>query len=144
VRTVLYNTGTEARRIPLRSSSDQLLARRAERDVELSGSVSIEDENRTLTGGKATLFFDAQRKIERIEAYENVALVEKAANRKGTGDKAIYHLTQRMAYLHGSPATATDPQGTLSGQQIVFDMARNRVQVLSPTGETQGTFKQKQ
>jgi len=142
VRTVLYNTGTEVRRIPLRSKSDQLLARRAEREVELAGSVTIEDESRTLTGEKASLFFDAQRKIDRIEASENVTLLEKAANRKGTGDKAIYHLKQRMAYLHGSPATATDPQGSLSGQQIVFDIGRNRVQVLSPTGETQGTFKQ--
>lgn len=142
VRTVLYNTGTEVRRVPLRSKSDQLLARRAERDVELSGSVTIEDESRTMSGEKATLYFDAQRKIERIEASEKVVLVEKTANRKGTGDKVIYQLKQKMAYLHGSPATATDPQGSLSGQQIVFDLARNRVQVLSPTGETQGTFKQ--
>ncbi|HET7704851.1 MAG TPA: LPS export ABC transporter periplasmic protein LptC [Thermoanaerobaculia bacterium] len=144
VRTVLYNTGTEVRRVPLRSKSDQLLARRAERDVELSGSVTIEDESRTMSGEKATLYFDAQRKIERIEASEKVVLVEKTANRKGTGDKVIYQLKQKMAYLHGSPATATDPQGSLSGQQIVFDLGRNRVQVLSPTGETQGTFKQTQ
>jgi lipopolysaccharide transport protein LptA len=142
VRTTLYNTGAEARKLPLRSRSDGLLARRNERQLELTGNVVIEDETRTMSGGKATIFFDAQRKVERIEAEEKVVLVEKTTSRKGTADKAIYHVRQKMAYLHGAPATATDPQGSLSGEQIAFDLTRNRVQVLSPTGQTQGTFKQ--
>jgi lipopolysaccharide transport protein LptA len=142
VRATLYNTGTEARKVPLQSKSEQLIARRSDRQIDLLGGVVIVDETRTVSAEKATLFFDEQRKIQRIEAHEKVVLVEKAGNRKGTGDKAIYHVKQKMAYLHGTPATATEPQGTLSGQQIVFDLNRNRVQVLSPTGETQGTFKQ--
>lgn len=142
VRTALYNTGAEARKIPMRSKSDQLMARRGERQLELLGNVAIEDETRTVTAQKAILFFDAQRRVERVEAEEKVVLVEKATSRKGTGDKAIYNVRQKMAYLHGSPATATDPQGTLSGQEISFDLSRNRVQVVSRTGQTQGTFKQ--
>ena len=142
VRTTLYNVEAQARKTPVRSKSEQLVARRSERQVQLLGDVMIEDGDRTVTAEKATLFFDAQRKIERVEAQEDVVMVEKGTNRKGTGDRAVYNVKDRMAYLHGSPATATEPQGSLSGQQIVFDLNRNRVEVLSPTGETLGTFKQ--
>jgi len=142
VRTTLYNAGSEARKIPVRSQSDQLMARRNERKIELLGAVKLEDESRTITSEKATLFFDAGRKIERIEAEEKVVLVEKAVNRTGKGDKVVYNVKQKMAYMNGAPATAVDPQGSVSGQQIVFDLSRNRVQVASPSGQTQGTFKQ--
>ena len=35
----------------------------------------------------------------------------------------------------------SDPSGSLSGQQISFDLAKNRVQVLSPESETKATYK---
>lgn len=142
VRTLLYNAGSEQRKVPISSRSDQLIARKNERRVELTGSVAIEDESRTLTAERATIFLDAARKIEKIEAESRVVLLEKSSNRRGTGDKATYLVTRKMAYLNGAPATATDPQGSVSGQQIAFDLNRNRVQVLSPTGQTQGTYKQ--
>ena len=44
-------------------------------------------------------------------------------------------------HITGNPATATDPTGTLTGQQIKFDLARNKVEVVSPTTQTQGTYK---
>jgi lipopolysaccharide export system protein LptA len=142
VRTILYNAGSEQRKVPLTSSSEQLIARRGENRIELLGNVQIEDEARTMSAEKAVLFFDASRKIERVEAETKVVLVEKAMNRKVTGDKAVYHLNKKMAYLDGSPATATDPEGSLSGQQIVFDLARNKVRVGSTTTPTSGTYKQ--
>jgi LPS export ABC transporter protein LptC len=142
VRTTLYNAGTEPRKVPVLSRSDVLVARRNDRRIELTGSVRIEDESRTVEAEEAKLHFDANRKIERIEAETKVVLVEKPSNRRVTGDKAVYHVARKLAYVDGSPATATDPQGNVTGQQIVFDLARNRVQVLSPTGPTTGTYKQ--
>ncbi len=142
VRTMLYNAGSEQRKVPVVSQSEQLIARRTDRRMELHGDVRIEDESRVMTSEHSTFFFDANRKIEKIEADTKVALVEKATNRKITGDKATYLISKKMAYMNGSPAVATDPQGSVSGQQIVFDLARNRVQVLSPTGATSGTYKQ--
>ena len=142
VRTLLYNAGSEVRKVPLTTKSDQLIARRNENRVELLGSVNMEDEARTLSAEKAILFFGPNRKVDRVEAENKVVLVEKAMNRRVTGDKAVYHLNRKMAYLDGSPATATDPTGSLSGQQIQFDLARNRLQVVSPTLPTQGTYKQ--
>lgn len=141
VRTLLYNTGAEARKTPVQSSSDQLVARKADRRMDLLGSVNIVDESRTLTSEKAAFFFDDKNKVQRIETEQNVVVNESTMKRKGTGDKAIYHVERKMVYVYGKPATVTDPSGSLSGQQISFDLTRNRVQVVSPEGQTKGTYK---
>jgi lipopolysaccharide transport protein LptA len=142
VRTVLYNTDSEAgRKTPMQSTSEQLVARRNDRRVELIGNVSITDETRNLKSEKATLFLDANRKVERMEAETAVNIVESATGRKGTGDKAVYHVDKKMVYVFGNPATISDPKGNVSGQQIVFDVAKDRVQVLSSDGKTKGTYK---
>jgi hypothetical protein len=47
-----------------------------------------------------------------------------------------------MIYMNGSPATMTDPKGTLSGQQIAIDLNRNKVEIVSPSSATSGTYKQ--
>jgi lipopolysaccharide export system protein LptA len=143
VRTSLYNTSTtEQRKTPVLSRSDHLYARKNERRIELAGSVKIDDEQRHMTSEKATFYFDQNRKIERIEAEEKVVLVEQPMGRKGTGDKAVYFVNRRVIYVNGSPATMTDPKGTLSGQQIAIDLNRNKVEIVSPTSATQGTYKQ--
>jgi lipopolysaccharide transport protein LptA len=122
----------------VQSTSDQLIARKNDRRVDLVGNVSIVDTPRTLKSEKAAFYFDANRKIDRIEAETNVNVAETTTARKGTGDKAIYHVEKKMIYVHGSPATMSDPSGTIAGQQIVFDLTRNRVQVV---GEPKGTYK---
>jgi len=142
VRTVLYNAGTDNRKIPVLTKSDQLVARRNDRKLELVGNVQIDDDTRTLTGEHATFFFDANRKIERVEAENKVVVLEKPTNRKMTGDKATYYLAKKMVYVDGSPATATGPQGNVSGQQIQLDLARNHLEVVSPTGKTELNYKQ--
>src|SRR5205085_5975185 len=66
VRTVLYNTnpaGVQAK-VPMLSFSDQLSARKADRRIDLSGSVRIEDDQRTMTSERAAFFFDANRRME--------------------------------------------------------------------------------
>jgi lipopolysaccharide transport protein LptA len=141
VRTILYNTGGEARKVPVTSRSDQLLAKKNERRIDLTGSVRVEDEGRTMTSDRATMFMDANRKIDRIESEGKVALVDAPGGRKGSGDKAIYLVSKKMIYVSGSPATVTAPTGTLSGEQIAIDLARNKVEVMSPTGQTKGTYK---
>ncbi|HEX2121615.1 MAG TPA: LPS export ABC transporter periplasmic protein LptC [Thermoanaerobaculia bacterium] len=138
VRTLLYNTGEQRRTAPVQSTSDQLIARKNDRRVDLVGNVTIVDTPRTLKSEKAAFYFDGNRKIDRIEAENNVNVAEATTARKGTGDKAIYHVEKKMIYVHGSPATMTDPSGTIAGQQIVFDLTRNRVQVV---GEPKGTYK---
>ena len=141
VRTTLYNTGAEARKTPMQTTSEQLVARKADRRIDLLGNVTIVDETRTLKSEKAQFFFDDKNKIQRVECEQNVTVADSATKRKGVGDQAIYLVEKKMIYFNGTPATMTDPTGSLSGQQISFDLARNRVQVVSPEGETKGTYK---
>lgn len=143
VRTILYNTdsaGTE-RKVPVTSKSDQLIARKAENRIELTGNVRIEDDQRTMTAEKSSFFFDAAKKIDRIEADNKVVLNEPATGRKSTGDRAVYQVPRRMVYMYGKPARAVAPNGTLSGESISIDLAKNKVEVLSPGTPTQGTYK---
>ncbi len=141
VKTVLYNSGTEARKTPVQTSSDQLVARKADRRIDMTGKVVIVDETRVLKSEKASFFFDDKNKIQRMESEQGVNVVDNATHRKGTGDKAVYHVDKKMIFVNGTPATMSDPSGSLTGQQISFDLAKNRVQVVSPTGETKGTYK---
>ncbi|HEV2722065.1 MAG TPA: LptA/OstA family protein, partial [Thermoanaerobaculia bacterium] len=55
VRTILYNmsSGGEARKTPMLSRSDTLIAHKNERRAELIGNVKVDDETRHMTGEKA-------------------------------------------------------------------------------------------
>lgn len=144
VRTLLYNTSTKAaaevRKVPMQSTSDVLNARKADRRIDLNGSVQIDDgEGRHFSSEHASFFFDANKKMDHVEALEKVVMVEKATMRRGTGDKATYNVAQRMVYLTGNPALVTSPAGSLPGQTISIDLDRNKVDVLKPM---QGTYKQ--
>lgn len=141
VRTTLYNTSAEARKAPLKSFSEQLIARRNEKRIELLGNVTMIDETRTLKSEKANIFLDDNRKIQRMEAETNVTVVDTATGRKGNGNKIVYQVDKKMIYMFGKPATLTDLKGGLSGEQIVFDLTRDRVNVLSPDTQTKGTYK---
>lgn len=141
VRTMLYNSADPARRTPVQSTSEQLVARRTDRRIDLVGKVVIIDDARRLESEKTSLFFNAAQKIQRIEAETNVRVTEIPTSRKGQGDKAIYNVDKKMIYMYGSPATVSEPKGSFSGEQIVFDLTRNKVQVVSPGGQTTGTYK---
>ena len=141
VRTTLYNTSADARKAPIKSFSEQLIARRNEKRIELLGKVTMVDETRTLKSEKANIFLDDNRKIQRMEAETNVSVVDTATGRKGNGNKIIYQVDKKMIYMFGKPATLTDLKGGLSGEQIVFDLTRDRVNVLSPEMQTKGTYK---
>ena len=140
VRALLYNVRAgEQRKTPIEARSNVLIARRAERKVDLEGNVKIDDEPRTVAADRATIFLDASRRVERVEASSNVVLTDKVAAQKAVGTHLIYRLAEKRLFLDGSPATVTDPRGTLSGKQVVFDIARNKVNVSGDT-PTQATY----
>jgi LPS export ABC transporter protein LptC len=142
VRTSIYNTeGAEPRKTPLLTQSEHFAAHKAERRIDLMGGVKIDDDQRHMTAEKASFFFDAAKKLERIEAENKVVLLEPPAGRKATGEKATYYVSRRVVYMSGSPATATTSNGSVSGDQIAMDLARNKVEIMSPTSATKGTYK---
>jgi len=144
VRMTLYQESDTAKKSPILANSDQLVARKADRRVDLTGNVKMRDELHSMTSEKSGFFFDTNKKLDHVDAAGKIVLIEKQTNRKGTGDKAIYQVPHRMVFITGNPATATDPTGTLSGQEIKFDLARNKVEVVSSTSKTEGTYKPKE
>lgn len=136
VRATLHNTKVQGRNAPLAAQAERLAARKESREVELEGQVVIEDDGRKLTADRATIYLDAAQKIERVEATGNVVLAEPATGRKATGSKAVYRLTQRMIHLDGTPAVLEDQRGTVKGTRIIFDLAKNRVDVASSSEAT--------
>lgn len=146
VRTLLYNMSTnasaEARKVPMQSKSDVLTSRKADRRIDLIGSVQIDDgEQRHFSSDRASFFFDANKKMDHIDAQDKIVLVEKATGRRGTGDRATYNVGRRMVYLTGGPATVTAPNGNFSGEMISIDLVKNKVDVVSPKTPMQGTYK---
>ncbi|HEV7488103.1 MAG TPA: LptA/OstA family protein [Thermoanaerobaculia bacterium] len=147
VRTLLYNTSTNAtaeqRKVPMQSKSDVLIAHKADRRIDLNGNVQIDDgEQRHLSSEHASFFFDANKKIDHIDAQDKVVLVDQANARRGTGDRATYNVGRRMIYLTGAPATITAESGNRTGEMFSFDLARNKVDVVSKS-TMQGTYKPK-
>ena len=138
VRTVLYNTNGVQRQTAMTSRSDQLMARKAERRIEMTGNVRIEDEGRILTSEKSWFFFDANKKIEHVECETKVVMTEPATGRKAVGDKMVYYVAKRIADVYGKPATVTAPNGNFSGDHINVDTVTNKVTVVSAS---KGSYK---
>jgi lipopolysaccharide transport protein LptA len=129
-------TGTS----PVLTRSDTLTAKRRDKRIDLDGNVRIEDNGRVLQSEKATAFLDARQKIDRIEASGKLTITERATSRKGSGDHALYKLAQKTILVDGNPATMADPKGTIRGSQIVFDIGRNKVEVISGAAPTEATY----
>lgn len=139
VRTVLYNT-TEPEGEPVKSKSERLEARRAEQKIELIDNVVVESEGRTLSSDKAVFIFNTAQELERIEAIGSLKLREVATGRTGSGERAVYRVTEETMLLEGSPAEIQEPRGKLRGEQIVLDMKNNRVDVKRGDSPTEATY----
>jgi lipopolysaccharide export system protein LptA len=98
----------------------------------------MEDQGRVLTTAHATFRFDAQQQLEQVEAKGDVVVDEQATGRHGVGARLVYSVPKKTMVLEGSPATVSDKKGTVKGKEIVFDLARNRVDVI---GGTESTYK---
>jgi lipopolysaccharide transport protein LptA len=139
VRSILANTG-EKQSQPVKSRSGQLVARRAERKVELAGDVEIDSEGRRLSSDRAIFSFGATQQLEKVEAVGNVVLKENATGRSGSGTRATYSIDAETILLEGSPAEMQEARGGIKGSQIIFDMKRNRVDVLQGDSPTEATY----
>jgi LPS export ABC transporter protein LptC len=120
--------------------SNELVAIKDARRIDLNGKVTIDDQIRSLSSDKATLFFDEQQRIDRLVANESLTFTESQTGRQGSGDKVTYRLLDRTILLEGSPATVRDPKGSIRGRQISFDLARNRMSVISGESLTETTY----
>lgn len=139
VRALLYNARDKAKPTPFQARSEMLTAKKKESRIDLEGNVRVDDESKTLTGQKIALLFGSDKKLDRAEGSGSITVVEKASKRQGSGDSFVYRAKQQMLHLSGSPAVMSDPRGTVKGQQVVFDIGRNKVEVSGP-GQTETTY----
>ncbi len=138
VRAFLYNAREGEAGGPVKANAATLVARRTDRQMELDGDVRMEDQGRVLTTAHATFRFDAQQQLEQVEAKGDVVVDDLAMGRHGAGSRLVYLVQKKRMNLEGSPATVSDKKGTVKGEEIVFDLARNRVDVI---GGTESTYK---
>jgi LPS export ABC transporter protein LptC len=120
--------------------SSELVALKDARRIDLNGKVKIDDQTRSLSSEKATIFFDEQQRIDRLVADRGLTFTESQTGRQGSGDKVTYRLLEKTILLEGSPATVRDPKGSIRGKQISFDLARNRMSVISGESLTETTY----
>jgi len=139
VRTTLYNTtGKESG--PISTVSERLSAKRSDGSITLHGHVLVTDGGRSIRCDESRFLFDSQRQLDRVVSTGSIELSEKATGRKGTGSKVVYEVAQRQIVIDGDPASMTDPQGTIKGSRIVFDVVKNRVDVVRGDNPTEATI----
>jgi lipopolysaccharide transport protein LptA len=139
VRGTMSGRRGDAAAAPVLLRADAMFGRKSARKIELTGNVHIEDGARKLDSQTAVIHLGENQKIERIEASEKLVISEPAASRKGEGRHAVYDLTKKTIIVDGSPATLTDPRGSVKGERIVFDLKRNRADV-SGAAPVQATY----
>lgn len=140
VRGMFYNVKGEKRTAPIGTHSDALIAKKAERTVNLEGHVKIEDEARTMNADRATIYLDAANRVDRVEANGNLVVTERNTGRRATGSHALYKLAEKTLQLDGAPAEVSEPRGVVRGKQILFDIARNKVNVVNEGESTEATY----
>lgn len=139
VRGTMSGRRSDAAAAPVQLRADSLFGRKSAKKIDLSGNVHIEDGARKLDSQSATIRLGENQKIETIEASEDLVISEPAARRKAEGQRALYDLNRKTIVVDGSPATLTDPQGSVKGERIVFDLKRNRADV-SGAAPVQATY----
>ncbi|HEU5162964.1 MAG TPA: LptA/OstA family protein [Thermoanaerobaculia bacterium] len=141
VRALLYNAREREAKAPMRANAASLVARRSNRTMELDGDVRLEDQGRVVKTARAVFQFDAQQQLEQVDATGGVELDEALTKRHGVGTKLVYRIPKKSMILEGNPATVTDPRGTVKAAEFVFDLARNRVDVVGGESQTESTYR---
>jgi lipopolysaccharide export system protein LptA len=65
-----------------------------------------------------------------MEALGNVVLAEASGARSARGDSATYRVQERLLRIVGEPAVLVDTSGEISGSEILFDTASEKVEVI--------------
>lgn len=142
VRTQLHERGASASAPgPVRTASDMLIARREARRIDLDGNVTVEESGRLVSSRKAVVLVAEGGGLKRVEGTGDVKMKEVATGREGGGSRVVYQPAEKSILLEGEPARISDVQGEVRGQQILFDLSRNTVEVLSSgTEPTEATY----
>ncbi len=113
----------------------RVLYREAEGTAVFEGDVTVNRGPWRATAQKATAFFGAERKIERVEMTGDVSLADASAGRTGKADRALDWPQTEKTVLEGKPAWVTDAQGNrVSGASLTITDGGRTVEITAPEG----------
>jgi lipopolysaccharide export system protein LptA len=116
-------------------TAKRVLYREAEGSAVFEGGVAVNRGPWRATAQKATAFFGAGRKIERVEMTGDVSLADASAGRTGKADRALDWPQTEKTVLEGKPAWVTDAQGNrVSGASLTITEGGKTVEVTAPEG----------
>lgn len=113
----------------------RVLYREGEGTAVFEGAVAVNRGPWRATAQKATAFFGAERKIERVEMTGEVSLADSSSGRTGKADRALDWPQMEKTVLEGKPAWVTDAQGNrVSGASLTITEGGRTVEVTAPEG----------
>ncbi len=115
-----------ARRVTYREKESQAL---------FEGAVVLTRDAWQAKADRATAFFGADRKIERVEMSGTVALTDSSQGRSGRAEHAIDWVREGKTILEGAPAWVADAAGNrVAGAVLTITDRGRRVEVTAPEG----------
>ena len=124
-----------AAREPSVVTAKRVLYREAEGTALFEGGVTVNRGPWRAAAQKATAFFGAGRRIERVEMTGDVSLADASAGRTGRADRALDWPQTEKTVLEGKPAWVTDAQGNrVSGASLTITEGGRTVEVTAPEG----------
>ncbi len=124
-----------ADRAPSVVTARRVIYREAEATALFEGGVTVTRGPWRGAAQKATAFFGADRKVERVEMTGDVSLADDAAGRAGKADRAVDWPQKDKTVLVGSPATVTDAEGNrVAGATLTITQGGRTVEVTAPEG----------
>ena len=101
-------------------SADRMEMQMQGNRIELSGNVLVYDSVMNLTAEKMTVFLDADNKLERVEALNNVTIRKLNGSESATGERGSYDSKKDLITLEGN-CTLMQGKNVMSCKEIVYD-----------------------
>ncbi|MEM7352396.1 MAG: LptA/OstA family protein, partial [Acidobacteriota bacterium] len=123
---------------PIEVIAELLTYNQTDRVVSYSGDVRIEQDRRTLTCGELDVELDSNgREAQRMTCRRDVRLVDRqveppGAERRVSGDLAVYTVTESRIEIYGEQVELVDTQkNRLRGGYLIYDLDANTVGIKS-------------
>ncbi len=141
VRTLWFTTpkttGSDGVRQPIEVTADLLSYHRLDNVVIYSGSVRVEQEKRTLTCGELSVELEGNgQDAKAMTCRRNVEMIDPEADRRISGDVAVYTVQEDRVEVFGEQVLLLDSQSNrLEGKYLLYNLGAGTVQIRSRVPE---------
>jgi LPS export ABC transporter protein LptC/lipopolysaccharide transport protein LptA len=95
-----------------------------------SGDVRAEQEGRTILCAQLAVALGEKNRAETMTCTGNARVSDPVAGRNVTGERAVYHVADRLIEVFGDPVTMKDKDGNqVRGRQLLYHVEDGRVEV---------------